>query len=96
MQSLRRYDANWRSDVRPPAGVQDHRVGLRVANSEKEATLTKRTNEEENTVTDGEAYSQTRALRRVHARSRPTSGNRVISFATSNGNAPKRSGLSHE
>ena len=41
MPLLRRCDANSGSNVRPAAGVPDHRA----ANSEKEATLTKQAND---------------------------------------------------
>ena len=41
MPSLRRSDANSRSNVRPATGVTNHRA----ANSEKEATMTKRAND---------------------------------------------------
>ena len=53
MQWLRRSDANSRYNVRHATGVPDHRA----ANSEKEATLTKKANEEVNNLTGSDGMS---------------------------------------
>ena len=81
MQWLRRSDANSRSNVRPAAGVPDHRA----ANSEKEATLTKQANEEVKSVTDSDAKPTRK--RGPYAVYTPEVPAKIGRFAIYNGNA---------